>query len=110
MKANIHPKWYPQAKVTCACGNTFEVGATFPEITVGVCYLCHPFYTGQMKYLDTAGRVEAFKKRKTASSNTKISKKEKRRLKKVRKIEEERNLPDTLTELRKGAKSKAKKS
>jgi large subunit ribosomal protein L31 len=60
MKADIHPTWYPEAKVTCACGNTFTLGATVPEINVEVCYNCHPFYTGQMKYVDTAGRVDAF--------------------------------------------------
>jgi large subunit ribosomal protein L31 len=99
MKAQIHPTWYPEAKVTCACGNTFTVGATVPEIHVEVCYSCHPFYTGTMKFVDTAGRVDAFKaKMKGAVKH--VSKTEKRRLKKFKKLQEEAERPTTLTELR----------
>ena len=100
MKADIHPKWYPEAKVICACGNSFTVGATVPEISVQICYNCHPFYTGQMKYIDTAGRVEAFKQREAHASRKVLSKTEKRRLKKLKKIQEERERPETLAELR----------
>lgn len=63
MKADIHPKYYLKAKVTCACGNTFEVGSTEPEIHVEVCSACHPFYTGTAKFIDTAGRVDKFRTR-----------------------------------------------
>ena len=63
MKKEIHPKYYPQAKVKCACGNSFTVGSTAPEINVEICSKCHPFYTGKDKIIDTAGRVERFKKR-----------------------------------------------
>ena len=62
MKKEIHPKYYPQAKVKCACGNSFTVGSTAPEINVEICSKCHPFYTGKDKIIDTAGRVERFKK------------------------------------------------
>ncbi|HLZ22661.1 MAG TPA: 50S ribosomal protein L31 [Ktedonobacterales bacterium] len=62
MKAGIHPK-YVEATVTCACGNTFTVGSTKPVMKVDVCSKCHPFYTGQQRILDTAGRVERFRKR-----------------------------------------------
>jgi len=113
MKAQIHPKWYPEAKVTCACGNTFTVGATVPEIQVEVCYSCHPFYTGQMKFVDTAGRVDAFKARRQKAKTKVLSKTEKRRLKRERKIQKELERPDTLAELRKVAsksKKKAKKA
>lgn len=106
MKAKIHPTWYPEAKVKCACGNTFTVGATVPEITVEVCSACHPFYTGQMKFVDTAGRVEAFKKRTASASKGKVSKTEKRRIKKLKKIQEERERPETLTEIRKQSRLK----
>ncbi|MEK7550347.1 MAG: 50S ribosomal protein L31 [Patescibacteria group bacterium] len=99
MKATIHPTWYKSAKVTCACGNTFEVGASFPELKVEVCYNCHPFYTGQMKFLDTAGRVDAFKA-KQAGATKHVSKTEKRKLKKDRKLKEEMSRPDTLAQLR----------
>lgn len=101
MKAQIHPTWYPEAKVTCACGNVFYVGATVPEISVQVCYNCHPYYTGQMKYLDTAGRVDAFKARRAKASKEVISKTEKRHLKKQKKLREEMERPDTLEALRK---------
>ncbi len=106
MKAAIHPKWFPEAKVTCACGNVFTTGATVPEIKVEVCSNCHPFYTGQVKFLDTAGRVEKFKVRQAAKSTKKVSKTEKRKLKKQREIEEEMERPDTLSELRKEIKAK----
>lgn len=99
MKAQIHPTWYPDAKVTCACGNTFTTGATMPEIRVEICYNCHPFYTGQMKFIDTAGRVDAFKA-KLAGARTHVSKTEKRKLKKEKKLQEEMSRPETLAELR----------
>ena len=104
MKAKIHPSWYPEAKVTCACGNTFSVGATVPEINVEVCSKCHPFYTGQMKYVDAAGRVDAFKAKQAHIVKKVLSKTEKRKLKRERKIEKELERPDTLAELRKQAK------
>ena len=100
MKANIHPKWYENAKVTCACGNTFMVGATVPEIQVEVCSNCHPFYTGQMKYVDTAGRVDAFKAKEAKAKKKVLSKTDRRKLKKQKKIEAEMKKPDTLEELR----------
>ncbi len=101
MRAQIHPTWYPEAKITCACGNTFVLGATVPEIKVEVCYNCHPFYTGQMKYVDTAGRVEAFKARQAGAHKEFLSKVEKRRLKKAKRLLEEMERPDTLEALRK---------
>src|SRR3989344_9506028 len=100
MKAQIHPTWYPEAKVTCACGNSFNVGATVPEIRVEVCFNCHPFYTGQMKYVDTAGRVEAFKARQAGASKKVLSKVERRRIKREKKIREEAERPESLEELR----------
>lgn len=63
MKNDIHPKYYPDAKVSCACGNTFSVGSTLPELRIEVCSMCHPFYTGKQKLVDTARRVEKFQAR-----------------------------------------------
>jgi large subunit ribosomal protein L31 len=63
MKEKIHPKYYPKAKIVCACGNTFEVGSTRPEIRTDICSACHPFFTGEMRIVDTAGQVERFIKR-----------------------------------------------
>ncbi|HST88408.1 MAG TPA: 50S ribosomal protein L31 [Ktedonobacterales bacterium] len=68
MKAGIHPK-YVEATVTCACGNTFTVGSTKPQLRVDVCSKCHPFFTGQQRILDTAGRVERFRKRFNLDEN-----------------------------------------
>jgi large subunit ribosomal protein L31 len=63
MKSDIHPTYFKDAKVICACGNTFTTGSTKPEIRVEICAKCHPFYTGEEKLIDTAGRVEKFKTR-----------------------------------------------
>ena len=63
MKEKIHPQWYPDAQVTCSCGNTFTVGSTKKQLKVELCSKCHPFFTGQRRVLDTTGRVERFKKR-----------------------------------------------
>jgi len=64
MKKDIHPKYYPEAKVTCACGNTWVTGSTKEELRTDVCSKCHPFFTGQLqRIVDRAGQVERFKKR-----------------------------------------------
>ncbi len=63
MKKDVHPPYFPHAKVTCACGNIFSVGATKEKIEIEICSKCHPFYTGQEKIVDTAGRVERFRKK-----------------------------------------------
>lgn len=70
MKADIHPKFYPKAKVSCACGNSFTLGSTKESIEIEVCSNCHPFFTGQEKVMDTAGRVDKFKKRAAAAKPT----------------------------------------
>ncbi len=62
MKKDIHPKYY-QAKVHCACGNEFVTGSTEKAIKVEICSKCHPFFTGTQKIVDTAGRVERFRKK-----------------------------------------------
>lgn len=62
MKADIHPK-YVECTVTCGCGNTFKTRSTKPEIKVEICSNCHPFFTGQERFVDTAGRVEKFTKK-----------------------------------------------
>ncbi|MGE3805580.1 MAG: 50S ribosomal protein L31 [Gemmataceae bacterium] len=62
MKKGIHPE-YNETKVTCGCGNVFTTRSTRKNITVEICSACHPFFTGKMKYVDTAGRVEKFQKK-----------------------------------------------
>ena len=71
MKKDIHPKYDIKTKATCACGAVFEVGSTMSEIKIEICSQCHPFYTGNEKIIDTAGRVERFKKRQAASAKVK---------------------------------------
>jgi large subunit ribosomal protein L31 len=75
MKADIHPTYYPEAKVTCACGNTFQTGATVKEIHIELCSACHPFYTGKQKLVDASRRVEKFKERdaKKAAPGAKVT-------------------------------------
>lgn len=63
MKKDLHPTYFNQAKVTCACGNSFTVGSTLKEIRVELCSKCHPFYTGKQKFVDTARRVEKFREK-----------------------------------------------
>lgn len=64
MKESIHPTWYPNAKVICmSCGNTWETGATIPEIRTDICSNCHPFFTGEQRIVDTEGQVDRFMKR-----------------------------------------------
>lgn len=70
MKTDIHPKYHTNADVTCACGNTFQVGSTREKINVEICSSCHPFYTGNEKIIDTAGRVEKFKARQAKKTTT----------------------------------------
>ncbi|MDY3052853.1 MAG: 50S ribosomal protein L31 [Ndongobacter sp.] len=63
MKKDIHPDYYENATVVCACGNTFTTGSTKESLKVEVCSECHPFYTGKQKFAERGGRVERFKKK-----------------------------------------------
>ena len=74
MKADIHPTYFEKAIFTCACGATYTMGSTKEKVSIEICSNCHPFYTGNEKILDTAGRVEKFKTRQ-ASAKTKTTKK-----------------------------------
>jgi len=62
MKADIHPK-YQESEIRCACGNVIKTRSTRSSILIGICNVCHPFYTGQQKFVDTAGRVDKFQQR-----------------------------------------------
>ena len=57
---NIHPSYHHDTKVTCSCGNTFVTGSTYQSLDVDICSACHPFFTGEMRFVDTQGRVEKF--------------------------------------------------
>ena len=63
VKKDTHPEYHKKSKITCACGNSFEVGSTAEKIEVELCSTCHPFYTGKQRLVDTAGRVERFRRR-----------------------------------------------
>lgn len=63
MKKGIHPKYYPEAKVICACGNTWTTGSTQEVIRTEMCSVCHPFFTGEQRIVDTAGQVDRFQRR-----------------------------------------------
>lgn len=78
MKKDIHPKYYPEAKVSCACGNSFVTGSTLPELKVEICSACHPFYTGKQKLIDSARRVEKFQAKVEAKTKTKAVHKNKK--------------------------------
>lgn len=71
MKKDIHPQYFPTAKVKCACGNHFATGSTKSELDVEICSACHPFFTGKEKIIDTAGRVEKFKQRQAKKDSVK---------------------------------------
>ena len=63
MKDKIHPQYYVDAEASCSCGNKFTTGSTRKQLKVELCSACHPFYTGERRMVDTAGRVERFKQR-----------------------------------------------
>lgn len=69
MKANVHANYNLDTKVTCACGHTFTTGSTLPEINVDICSNCHPFYTGEQRFVDIQGRVEKFQAKMKAATS-----------------------------------------
>jgi len=78
MKEGIHPEFYPEAQVVCACGNTWTVGATVPVIRTDICNKCHPFFTGEQRIVDSGGQVERFM-RKLEQRDQAIAEAEKRK-------------------------------
>lgn len=104
MKADIHPNWNPEAKVSCACGNVFTTGSTVPEIRVELCSNCHPYFTGQQKFVDTLGQVDRFVKKTEVS---KIKQVERQKIMEARKSRVEKrtterpSLKDLLMQARK---------
>ena len=71
MKKGIHPNWTHQAQVTCSCGNKFTVGSTLDTLQVDICNKCHPFFTGEMKFVDRQGRVDKFMKKMKVAADAK---------------------------------------
>lgn len=108
MKADIHPVWYPEAKVTCACGENFITGSIVPEIRVEICSKCHPLFTGQAKFVDVLGQVDRFVKKQEES---KVKQEERKRIVEARKSKQDNrkkerpSLKDLLMQARKQAAS-----
>ncbi len=82
MKKDIHPNYYPNATIKCACGNILTVGSTKKEMDVEICANCHPFFSGKEKLIDTAGRVEKFRQKMAKSKIVKSSLESKKTAKK----------------------------
>ena len=94
MKANIHPQYFANAQVTCACGNRFTTGSTLEVIRVELCNKCHPFYTGEQKFVDSASRIQKFQQKQNIAKQYLT--------KKVKKQEEQKQkeeAPKTLREM-----------
>lgn len=68
MKLNIHPTYYEDCVVTCSCGHTFTTGSTKQKMKVDICSVCHPFYTGQQKFVDTVGNIDRFRAKMEAAT------------------------------------------
>ncbi|MBU4348631.1 50S ribosomal protein L31 [Patescibacteria group bacterium] len=74
MKKDIHPEFYKNAKIKCACGTVFEIGSTVEKLETEICSKCHPFFTGKENLIDTAGKVEKFRARKAKAETAKKTK------------------------------------
>ena len=92
MKSAGHPNYHEQAQVVCVCGNRFTVGSTHDTIHVELCYNCHPFYTGEQKFVDTASRIQKFQKKQEAANTYKATH--------AKKVEEKRKQSDAPKSLR----------
>jgi large subunit ribosomal protein L31 len=92
MKQAIHPQYFEQATITCACGNIFKTGSTLEVIHVELCSKCHPFYTGEQKFVDSGSRIEKFQKKQEVAKLHVTKKKEKEEQK-------QSNAPKTLREM-----------
>lgn len=108
MKPTVHPDWHIEAKVTCACGATFNTGSTLDNIRVEICSKCHPLFTGQQKFVDTLGQVERFQRKREESGKKAAEKKaivEARKAKGNEDKKEKPSLKDLLMQARKQATS-----
>jgi len=109
MKKDIHPKLYKDCIVTCACGNKFTTISTLPSISVEICSACHPFYTGQRRFVDTERRIDKFTKKAKLAEEKKLNlqahKIEKEKKEKVARIpRKEQNIKDILADIKKEEK------
>src|SRR5437870_13837938 len=99
MKTNIHPKYFENAQVVCVCGNKFTVGSTRENLHVELCYKCHPFYTGEQRFVDSASRIQKFQNKQAVAQTFKATKQ-----KKVEEKKKKDDGPKTLREMLMGLK------
>jgi large subunit ribosomal protein L31 len=100
MKKDIHPQVHTDTKVACACGNSFTTMSTLPEISVEICSACHPFFTGQQKFVDTEGRIEKFQKKVKIAEEKKKTTSKKKKGKKTESPGKRGSLKEMLTQAR----------
>jgi len=108
MKQGIHPDWHHDSAVSCACGNTFTTGSTQKAIQVDICSACHPFFTGEMKFVDRQGRVDKFKKKMAAAQAAQKGSSKKKSKKKDDAVDQKsykQLLGEEKTKLKQAAKS-----
>lgn len=109
MKSTIHPTWYHDCAVTCSCGNAFTIGSVRESLQVDICDKCHPFFTGEVKFVDRQGRVDKFRKQQQLASEK--QEKNKRIGKKIKKIVDTKSyrelLQDQQVALRQASKADA---
>lgn len=98
MKQTIHPKYFDEAQVICVCGNKFSTGSTQEIIHVELCYNCHPFYTGEQKFVDSASRIQKFQAKTETAKKYKVIAKEKKE-KESKKTETPKTLRDMLAQI-----------
>jgi len=99
MKTNIHPQFFNETRVVCVCGNRFTVGSTQEEIHVELCYKCHPFYTGEQKFVDSASRIQKFQKKQEKAKEF-----DSKKIKKQEELKKKSDAPKSLREMLMGAK------
>ncbi len=100
MKADTHPQFHDDVPVTCTgCGTSFVTGSTKKSITVHVCSKCHPFYTGEQRFIDTKGKVEKFKKKMEQAQTFKVKLEEKKAKKAGKGVKETKSLRELLTDM-----------
>ncbi|MBI4117805.1 MAG: 50S ribosomal protein L31 [Parcubacteria group bacterium] len=107
MKKDIHPQYFQEAKVACACGNTFTTGSTLESLHVEICSACHPFYTGKQKLVDTAGIVDRFMAKAAKAATRPQSKKVKHAIKAAKRAKAKPKMSEDENVFK---KSNAKKS
>lgn len=99
MKTSVHPQYFEKATVTCVCGNKFTTGSTKENLHVELCYSCHPFYTGEQRFVDSASRIQKFQTKQTVANTFKATKQ-----KKVEDKKKRDDAPKTLREMLMGLK------